>query len=671
MYRLIVAVLLVIGSSIAYGQTQRVESDRFHYLIAPPPDWVVSPGPPPASTAPPGEPIQYLSSDRQVDVESETEYVAMHFRILQSSGIRELSEISIDFAPDYQSLTLHGIAVVREGKTLDRLDPRDIRLIQAENDLDSRIYSGMVTAVVILRDVRVGDEVVYSYSRKGRNPVFGNRIATGFAAGWQVPVARNQVRVRTPAGRPLHYRGHGIELAPSITSKDGYQEYVWRQEPVAAIRDEGQYPQWYQPYPWVQISEYRDWSEVAAWANALFRYQGPLPEPLRSRIRQWQREERAPDGALLSALRFVQEEIRYLGLELGQNSHRPATPDQTLERRYGDCKDKTLLLVTMLRELGIEAYPALVSLNRARGIEQLLPSHHAFDHAIVMARHGGRTYWLDGTRTHQRGGLDTLGFTRFGKALVVAAGSRGLTAVEPPANYRNGSQVAERFQVTRFEAPVELQVVSTHRGNRADWQREYFASRNRAEIGHAYINYYARQWPGIELRAPVEIEDDERHNRFVVREHYRIPDFWDREKNTLVASLRAGAIREFIKLPDTIARRAPLSLAYPVELNHTSILELPPRMPVAGEDETVEFKDPHLAYRVATHHSENRFEVTHNLQTRADHVAAGEVGAYVRQLNAIWEHMTYVYYAPYSNEVVAGDMVKNLIDRLGRFETNQ
>ncbi|MFX4929726.1 transglutaminase-like domain-containing protein, partial [Acinetobacter baumannii] len=57
----------------------------------------------------------------------------------------------------------------------------------------------------------------------------------------------------------------------------------------------------------------------------------------------------------LRALQFVQEQIRYVSISIGPGAVRPADPATVLERRFGDCKDKTLLLVTILRALGIDA----------------------------------------------------------------------------------------------------------------------------------------------------------------------------------------------------------------------------------------------------------------------------------------------------------------------------
>ena len=57
-------------------------------------------------------------------------------------------------------------------------------------------------------------------------------------------------------------------------------------------------------------------------------------------------------------------EIRYYSVSLGESSHRPHTPAEVLRNRYGDCKDKSLLLVTILA-LGVAVYFSIRLANRA------------------------------------------------------------------------------------------------------------------------------------------------------------------------------------------------------------------------------------------------------------------------------------------------------------------
>ncbi|GAB4122006.1 MAG: hypothetical protein Fur0014_21510 [Rubrivivax sp.] len=51
-----------------------------------------------------------------------------------------------------------------------------------------------------------------------------------------------------------------------------------------------------------------------------------------------------PEARASPALQWVQGEIRYWSVALGEGSHRPALPAEVVQHRWGDCKDKTLPL---------------------------------------------------------------------------------------------------------------------------------------------------------------------------------------------------------------------------------------------------------------------------------------------------------------------------------------
>src|SRR5690606_29861533 len=106
--------------------------------------------------------------------------------------------------------------------------------------------------------------------------------------------------------------------------------------------------------------------------------------------------------------------------------------DETWQRRFGDCKAKTAMLLALLRELKIEAEPVLVDINGGDGSELWLPRPDVFNHVVVRAKIDGETYWLDGTRLGDRY-LDTLPSPIFRWALPVRASGSALEAVAPKA----------------------------------------------------------------------------------------------------------------------------------------------------------------------------------------------------------------------------------------------
>ena len=100
----------------------------------------------------------------------------------------------------------------------------------------------------------------------------------------------------------------------------------------------------------LQISEYTSWNEVARWALPLFAPEAAPPaqlNPLLERLRAVpDAEERASQ-----ALHWVQNRIRYWSMGADACNLRPRPPALVVDSGYGDCKDKALLLATMLHSL--------------------------------------------------------------------------------------------------------------------------------------------------------------------------------------------------------------------------------------------------------------------------------------------------------------------------------
>ena len=97
-------------------------------------------------------------------------------------------------------------------------------------------------------------------------------------------------------------------------------------------------------------------------------------------------------------------EVRYTGVELGAGSIVPRSPAETLRHKFGDCKDKAVLLTALLRALDIPAHVALLkSGERSLEIEETLPGMGAFNHAIVVLP-GTPEIWIDPTDRYSRAG---------------------------------------------------------------------------------------------------------------------------------------------------------------------------------------------------------------------------------------------------------------------------
>lgn len=204
------------------------------------------------------------------------------------------------------------------------------------------------------------------------------------------------------------------------------------------------------------------WGDLAGWEGVGLWYEGLLSqvarnaEPVRARAREL--IARLPDRRqrLEALVSFARRQVRYVAVEVGIGGYRPHPPQQVMERLWGDCKDKALLLVDLLREAGIEAYPALVRLDPEGRVDREFPSPDQFNHEIVAVPAeglglgedvpvSGGYLFLDATQ--ETGGLAWLQPAVQDQEALVVRGGRGELVRTP---------ILHRFEGLRLAVDLDL-----------------------------------------------------------------------------------------------------------------------------------------------------------------------------------------------------------------------
>ena len=500
---------------------------------------------------------------------------------ITDKGIDDLSHREIEVDPNWEAITISQLDVIRDGRRVSRLHDVQVKVLQRERDLESRVYDGRKSVMLDLPDIRVGDIVEFAYTRSGMNPVFQGHHTGDFDMQWQVPVAHVHRRLSTATSLDLRVARLTGAAAPQVAQADGFDERTWDARDVPALRVEDAVPGNFNPYPWVEWSDFGSWGDVARWAEKLYPVPARPSPALQAAIDGIARQSPDGDARIVAVLRLVQQQVRYLGVEIGAGTHAPSAPDVVYARRWGDCKEKALLMVTMLRAMGIAASPALVHTDRRDDIERDLPNAGSFDHVITRVRFDGADYWLDPTRAPQQGTLAYVSQPDYARALVLDGRSTALAAM--PAN--TGAAHSRDVQISvdsraGFDQPVKYDVRTTYRGFSADMVRDDLGEGERAEQQRRYLNFYAGSYRGIAVAAPFEVADDTRANQVVVTEHYTVKDFWPQDdKGARQAWFHVPEIDNELKAPDEPIRTMPLSLHGPQSLREEVRVQLPQAWP--------------------------------------------------------------------------------------------
>jgi transglutaminase-like putative cysteine protease len=564
--------------------------------------------------------------------------------VLTVAGVQNDSTLKIDFNPSYQTLTLHWVRLWRGTNFLSRLEADKVRVVRREKDLEQQILNGEQTAMLVLDDVRVGDLVDYAYTVEGVNPVFNGRYSAGFRMQFVDPVERLFTRVVWPAQRRFYSLVHGSALQPVLSAKTDPVECVWDVRQVPGLRLEDALPVWCDPEPWVQLTEFKTWAEVNQWALGLFQNNTPLSPELLQKIRDW-KQLASPEQQVLAALRFVQDEVRYFGIEIGVSANRPTDPATVAARRFGDCKDKSLLLVTLLRSLGIEAYPVLVNTEARQTIQTWLPAAGSFDHCIAAVGLGGQTWWLDPTASYQRGSLAAHYLPNYGCGLVIAPQTTGLPRI-PQTTGLPLTTTTEYFELGRKQGVSDLKVVTVAEGRDAEVLRATLASNKRSDLEKVYTHYYSDTYPGTKLSAPLEVEDDEAQNRVQITERYTIDNVWIKsdKDSKYRCEFYPQPLAFLTRKPVDVQRKLPLAVSFPQHQVLRTLITVPDNWTswkYDKEDKTV--ADPAFVFRKKSRRNGSTLTLEYEYQSLADGVPASRVDEYLQNLAKVSKNFGNVF----------------------------
>lgn len=413
-------------------------------------------------------------------------------------------------------------------------------------------------------------------------------------------------------------------MKPSVLQSNIETVYEWKLDDVKALHVPKNTPDWYDPYPMIMVSEFRTWKEVSDWARTLYPFTIELSPALQKKIIDIQQKNTTAESRTLAALRFVQDEIRYTGIEAGENSHKPHHPDQIFKQRFGDCKDKSYLLCTMLRKMGIEAEPVLINTDFKKAILAWLPSPGIFDHVTVRAKINNDVYWFDPTISYQRGDIKNIFYPDYQCGLVVSENTNDLTRI--PLKEKGEVSVKEIFNVPDLSGLAYLIVKTEYSGMYADNTRDDFKNNSKYEMLKKYKEYYTDYFKDIKADS-ISFSDDETSGNAATVEYYTIKDFWELKDGNKKASLEPFIIDGALTKPDEINRSAPYSLSFPTNYKEEIEINLPEDWNINESSDVIE--TPASVFRYDYSCTGSRVVLKYEYEHLKDNIEPDEIKNYL------------------------------------------
>ncbi len=512
----------------------------------------------------------YALVDEQYNTVLKHDFCHYATKATSELGLDYTSQLEIEFDPSYQKVEIHYIKINRGQETIDLTHTSGIKLLKEENERSNGVLNETNTLYANLSDIRKGDIVEYAYSVIGYNNVFKNAFSFSLKFGYSIPVGRINRSLIIDKETKLSILNTNCEIQPEISENKNIT-YTWVAENTTPIKLEDNTPSWYSPYPTVQVSNSKDWKEVKEKHKTLFvigKYDNIKLTELTDSIKA--KYPGDIEKQISSLVDFAQNQIRYSGITGGIHSHQPHLPDYVMRNRYGDCKDKTLFLRELLKQIDIKSYPVLIHTDQNKSIESGNPSTRAFNHVILAIEYEHKFYFIDPTFTYQKGNFKNKKTSNYEVGLILDDSEN--TFVEIPTDTVSKIIVTEDFNINSDTKDAILKVESIYTGIHADRTRYSYSNSSIADMQENYRSFYLKYTDEVEVLDTLVFIDDEEQNEIRITEHYLLKGFWtkaDSADTKIQKDFIPYVLNEKIIYVTDNIRKQYLEIPFPVNITQT------------------------------------------------------------------------------------------------------
>ncbi len=489
--------IVILASILAVFVTHQSQAASKSVAYSARPAWVIDAPAPTKTSAPDGAPIQFLYNDTQTRVGNGTDefYSAYRVKILQPEGLA-IGNMALNWNFSSGDIRIHGVKIIRDGREIDVLKTNKFSVIQREEDLANSMLNGVMTATLQIPGLQVGDEVEFASTTSMHDAVLGSRSQGMLQLPFIESTGAFRIRLTWPSTKSLEWKASSdLEVGQPQRRGEDYELTLEMRDPKAAIMADHA-PDRVNVRRTLQYSSFKTWGEVSNVMAPLFEQAATLAQnsPIKEEAARIAASTSDPVEQAAAALKVVQQRIRYVFSAIEDGNYRPMSADEVWRLRFGDCKGKSALLVALLRELGIQADVALISVNNSGWLEEHLPMLAAFDHALVRASINNHVHWIDGTRVGDES-IQLIPPPLFRWALPLHNDTTELEFVQPAApTLPENSTVLEIDATGGFEKLAKVNIEEVIRGDEALSNKLTLERLSRADAERQLHSYWSKRY---------------------------------------------------------------------------------------------------------------------------------------------------------------------------------
>jgi len=317
------------------------------------------------------------------------------FQILKDRG-KDNGNIEISYNSRTETASIiYARTITPEGKIIP-LNENAVKVVTPYSSYPS--YSDYKELTFSMPGVTVGSIIDYKVVKE-KKPEIEGKFSDEFYFQTYDPTYVCRYKVITPRNMDLKYLVlnplEGIQLSPNIIHDGNKKIYLWEYKNIPQIIQEKSMPPMGEVAFRILVTTMNSWEEFSYWWRNKIAGKTEPDEVIRRKVAELTESLLTSEEKIEAIFDYVKREIRYVSIGLGKSGYEPENAKKVFENKYGDCKDKSTLLISMLRLAGIPAYYVLIPTSSIGNLIRDFPYPFQFNHCIASIENEGEHLFID------------------------------------------------------------------------------------------------------------------------------------------------------------------------------------------------------------------------------------------------------------------------------------
>lgn len=465
-----------------------------------------------------------------------TNTLRMVFQVRKERG-KDYADIEIGYNSRTATASiLYARTITPEGEVIP-LKKNAIKVITPFEKYPS--YSDYKKLAFSMPGVTIGSIVDYKVVIKEKKPTMDGKFSSSYYFQGYNPILLSRYKVIFPEDMELKYYLlnplKDVPLSPATRQQGDKKTFLWEYRDIPQIMEEDYMPPLDEVAFGILLTNMDSWEGFSTWWREKIKGKTEPERPMKEKVAELTKGLSTPEEKIEALFNYVKGEIRYVYIDLGKTGYEPASAPEVFQNKYGDCKDKSTLLISMLRSAGIPAYYVLIPTNNVGNWVRHFPYPFQFDHCIVAVEREGEYSFIDPVAENYR--IDYLPDSNQNRDVLIFHDQKIVIGRTPLAKPEENTSYSQYQINVGTDGSIAGEVKNSGHGGTEAYFRSFFVDHSPTEIGEYFERSVDKISPGTKLVEVTHSDPKNFKENFVVKIKYFAEDYCRKAREFLIFQL--------------------------------------------------------------------------------------------------------------------------------------